>query len=473
MNRRTFLKQTGQTAGAVVASSVLSFRCSQGLKPNIIFILADDLGYGDLSCYGQTRFQTPNIDRLAAEGTKFTDHYAGSTVCAPSRASLMTGFHTGHCYVRGNYETGPFGFGACLELRPEDVTVQELLRQQGYVTGMYGKWGLGVMTTTGQPDKQGVDEWFGYLNQAHAHFYYPEYLWKNGERIELPGNKDGKETQYAHDLIVDEALDFIERHKEEPFFLYMPVTIPHAEMKVPQESIEPFLGKWEETPYNVDGSKHYGTQLHPKAAFAGMVSRLDRDVGRVLDLLKDLGIDDNTLVIFTSDNGPHHEGGHDPQFFDSNGPLRGGKRDLYEGGIRVPMIARWPGHVQAGSITDHVSAFWDFLPTACELSGITVPINMDGISYVPTLLGHSDRQKQHDYLYWEFHENPTTDQAVRMGKWKAVRHYPSGPVELYNLETDIGEQENIADEHPDIVEHMKRILESARTPHKIWNLKDK
>ncbi len=474
MNRRQFMKQLGGLAGFAALPLGFSSCSKPTAKPNIIYILADDLGYGDLGCYGQTHFKTPNLDRLAAEGMKFTDHYAGSTVCAPSRCSLMTGFHTGHSRVRGNYEAGPHGFGACLELRPQDVTVAELLKPAGYATGIFGKWSLGVMTTTGQPDKQGFDEFMGYLNQGHAHFYYTDYLWKNGEKITLEGNQDGKQQQYTHDLIANETLDFIKRHKDEPFFLYVPFTIPHAELLVPEDSIDPFKGKFEETPHYSakDGGRgHYGTQLMPKAAFAGMVERMDRDVGRMMDLLKELGIDDNTIVMFSSDNGPHKEGGADPDFFDSNGPVRGYKRDLYDGGIRVPFMVRWPGKIKAESTSKHVSAFWDFLPTACQLARVDVPQDIDGISFLPELLGK--KQPQHEYLYWEFHENKATDQAVRMGEWKAVRHYPSGPIELYDLSVDIEELNNIADQYPQIVAKMKELLDTVRTDHELWPLKDK
>jgi len=474
MHRRSFLKSMGALSVLAVGGTLTHCAQKSQRKPNVIYILADDLGYGDLSCYGQTHFQTPNIDKLAAEGMKFTDHYAGSTVCAPSRASLMTGFHTGHGWVRGNYETGPHGFGACLELRPEDETIQMQVKKQGYTTGVYGKWGLGVMTTTGQPDKKGVDEWCGYLNQGNAHFFYPEYIWRNGEKLFLEGNKDGGRQTYSHDVIVNESLDFIQRNQDKPFFLYLPWTIPHAEMLVPKDSMQPFQGKWQEEPHydkSDGGSGHYATQLEPKAAFAGMVTRMDRDVGRVMDLLKELGLDDNTIVMFSSDNGPHHEGGHDPDFFDSNGPLRGMKRDLYEGGIRVPMIARWPGKIKAGSETNHISAFWDVLPTVCEIAGQPVPENIDGISFLPSLTGKGEQQ-QHDYLYWEFHEGQTTDQAVRFGKWKAVRHAPSAPIELYDLSVDIGEEKDVAAEKPEIVVKAKKMLDETRTEHHIWKLRD-
>ncbi len=477
VNRRDFLQKVGKGSLGVVATASLagtSLSCSKAAftpKPNIIFILADDLGYGDLGSYGQRIIQTPNIDRMVAEGLKFTDHYAGSTVCAPSRCSLMTGMHTGHARVRGNYPNGPFGFGAGLELRPEDVTVAELLKEAGYKTGLFGKWGLGMDKTTGRPDLQGFDEWFGYLNQGHAHFYYPEYLWKNGEKIYLEGNKNGGRKQYSHDLITEEAMEFIEKNSAGPFFLYLAYTIPHAELLVPEDSLKEYRGKFEETPYRNNGRGGmggYASQATPRAAFAAMVSRMDRDVGRILDQLKALGIDDNTLVLFSSDNGPHLEGGADPDFFKSNGQLRGYKRDLYEGGIRVPMIARWPATIKPGTVTHHASAFWDFLPTACDLAGVQAPKNIDGISFLPTLLGK--RQKEHEYLYWEFHERKATDQAVRMGDWKAVRHGAKGAIELYDLKHDVAENHNVAGEHPDIVAKAKNILTHARTEHEIWKL---
>ncbi len=467
MNRRKFLSTTVYSASAAGGLLSLNTACSKPHKsPNIIYILADDLGYGDLSCYGQKKFETKNLDQMAAEGMRFTDHYAGSTVCAPSRCALMTGLHTGHARVRGNYESGPHGWGACLELRPQDTTIAELLKPGGYATGAFGKWSLGVAPTTGAPWKKGFDEFFGYLNQGHAHFYYPEYLYKNDQKIELPGNKEGGRESYSADLIAGEVLQFVERNRDKPFFLYWAVTIPHAEMLVPEESLKPYLGKYGDEPYVGD---HYAGQPTPLAAFAGMVTRMDRDIGRLMQKLKQYGLDDNTVVMFSSDNGPHLEGGHDPRFFDSNGPLRGFKRDLYEGGIRVPMIARWPGKIQAGTTTGHPSAFWDVLPTVCDISGVPVPENIDGISFWPELQGKE--QPKHDYLYWEFHENKTTDQAIRMGKWKAVRHSPEGAIELYNLEKDIDESDNIADRHPDIVAKMQELFEKARTEHEIWRLK--
>jgi arylsulfatase A-like enzyme len=471
MKRREFLKRTGYGSLAVVAGGGMGWinlSCKTGAKrkPNIVFILADDLGYGDLSCYGQKRFETPHLDRMAAEGMRFTDHYSGSTVCAPARCSLMTGFHTGHAWVRGNWGSGPHGWGACLELRPEDVTAAELLKKAGYATGAFGKWSLGVAETTGAPWKKGVDEWYGYLNQGRAHFYYPEYLCHNEKRVVLKGNVDGQRKQYSHDLITEKVLEFVERNKDRPFFLYWAITIPHAELLVPEDSLNEFRGRFPETPYI---GEHYASQEEPRAAFAGMVTRMDRDIGRLFERLRELGIDGDTLVMFSSDNGPHKEGGHDPGYFDSNGPLRGIKRDLYEGGIRVPMIVRWPAKVQPGSTSSHVSAFWDFLPTVCEIAGIPLPDNADGISFLPEITGK--KQKPHEYLYWEFHERKTTNQAIRMGQWKAVRHSPSGPIELYDIRIDISETENISEQHPEVVARIKDLFSAARTPHEIWKLK--
>jgi len=415
-------------------------------RPNIIFILADDLGYGDLGCYGQARIKTPNIDRLAAEGMRFTQCYAGSTVCAPSRCCLMTGFHTGHALIRGN---------ARFPLRPEDVTVAEVLKGAGYTTGIVGKWGLGEPETTGIPNRQGFDYWFGYLNQHRAHNYWPDYLWKNEEKYPLPNvlvrdNIASKREAYSHDLFTEEALAFVRRHKARPFFLYLPYTIPHANNEARLEGME------------VPSDEPYTDEDWPQQQknHAAMITRMDRDVGRLMALLKELGIDQNTVVFFSSDNGPHKEGGADSEFFDSNGPLRGIKRDLYDGGIRVPMIARWPGTIEAGAVSDQVWAFWDFPPTAAELGGTVFPPGVDGISMVPALLGNE--QKDHDYLYWEFFERGFK-QAVRIGDWKAVNFGGRKPIELYDLNKDIGEKYNVADNHPDVVAKMKVIFKTART----------
>jgi len=473
--RRDFLKMTGFAAASLGAASLLPSCASEsrsaGIKtkrPNIIFILADDLGYGDLGCFGQQTIQTPNIDRLAVEGMRFTDHYAGSTVCAPSRCCLMTGLHSGHTLVRGN---------ANVPLRPSDVTVAELLKQAGYTTGIIGKWGLGEADSTGIPNRQGFDYWFGYLNQRHAHNYYPKYLWRNEQKVELanevnhiiggsdrtPGGVATKRVDYSHDLFAEEALRFVQKNKDRTFFLYLALTIPHANNEAGNKGMEvpshgPYTDKdWPE----------------PQKGHAAMITRMDGDIGRLMAKLKTLGLDENTFVFFSSDNGPHKEGGADPAFFKSSGPLRGYKRALYEGGIRVPTIARWPGKIKAGSVTDHISAFWDFLPTCCDLADIKTPEGIDGISMLPTLLGQSSKQKKHEFLYWEFHEQGKR-QAVRMGDWKGIRQNvaknPNGPIELYYLKTDIAEQHNVADRHPQIVAKIEDLMKSARTPSENWPL---
>jgi arylsulfatase A-like enzyme len=445
----------------LIAAFALDIAMAQ-TRPNIIFIQADDLGYGDLSCYGQRKFKTPNIDRLAAEGLRFTQYYAGSTVCAPSRSALMTGQHTGHTRIRGN---------ARYPLLPEDVTVAEVLKATpgaGYKTALIGKWGLGEAGTTGVPNRQGFDYFFGYLNQRHAHNYYPTFLWRNEERVKLrnvvpdedeegSGNSTNR-VDYTHDLMAEEALKFLERNGGGPFFLYLAFTIPHANNEAKNKGMEvPDLGEF--------ASEDWPDQEKAKAA---MITRMDRDVGRLMASLKKLGIDDNTLVFFTSDNGPHREGGADPDFFDSNGPLRGIKRDLYEGGIRVPMIARWPKRIKAGAKSDQVWAHWDLLPTVAEIAGVKPPANIDGISMLNALLGR--RQRNHEFLYWEFHERGFS-QAARMGDWKAVRKSPDSPLELYDLKNDLGEQNDVAVKHPEVVKKIEDYLKTARTESELWPTK--
>jgi len=449
ITRREFVTRLGVSALAAAAGPALATGTLRAetprRKPNIIFILADDLGYGDLGCYGQQKIRTPNLDRLAAEGLRFTQCYAGSTICAPSRCALMTGLHTGHTRLRGN-DLKP--------LLPEDVTVAEVLRAAGYTTGLVGKWGLGEPDTTGVPNRQGFDSFFGYLNQRHAHNYYPDYLWRNEEKVPLANAVANgvatKKIQYAQDLFAEEAIAFVERSKDKPFFLYYAVTIPHANnearnagMEVPSD--EPYSARdWPQNEKN----------------FAAMVTRLDTDIGRLMARLKELGLDDDTFVFFTSDNGPHHEGGHDPDFFDSSGPLRGIKRDLYEGGIRVPMIVRRPGVVPAGATSDHVWAFWDFLPTAADIAGAETPKGLDGLSVLPALGG--EKAPEHKYLYWEYHERGDA-RAVQMGDWKAVRLARKGTTELYNLRDDLGETRDVATAHPDIVTRLEAVMQSAHT----------
>ena len=447
MNRRDFLA----SAAAGLASAAAPTK-----RPNIVLILADDLGYGDLGCYGQQRILTPNIDRLAAEGARFTHAYAGSTVCAPSRCALMTGLHTGHCRTRGNVFPD-------LPLRPSDLTVSELLQKAGYRNGLFGKWSLGGIGTAGYPLKKGFEEWFGYFSQTHAHNYYPEHLLHNGREYLLKGNMGTRRTEYAHDLIHQFGMDFLARQDARPFFLHLAYTIPHANNEMGRDT-----GNGMEVP----GDSPYSSRdwPQPERNMAAMVTRLDRSVGEVMEALKQSGRDRDTLVIFTSDNGPHKEGGHDPAFFASSGLLRGIKRDLYEGGIRVPYIARWPGKIPAGRESAHVTAFWDFLPTCAELAGVPPPAGIDGFSTLPALFGQ--KQKSHDYLYWEFHERGF-HQAVRMGDWKAVRFGRPLPVELYNLQSDLGERNNVAAAHPDIVRRIEQILATARTDSPEWPVSDR
>lgn len=437
----------------------LILTCPAYAKPNIIYILADDLGYGDLSCYGQTKFSTPHIDALAASGMKFTQHYAGSTVCAPSRCSLMTGLHTGHALVRGNREVQPEGQAP---LPANTITVAKRLKSAGYATGAFGKWGLGFPGSEGEPNQQGFDTFYGYNCQRQAHTYYPEWLYRNQEKIRLDGQT------YAHDLIMKESLKWIRDHAEKPFFAFLPVTIPHAAMHVPDDYAAPFHKRFPQ--FEEVKGKYAGTTIrNPVAKFAGMMKKLDDDVGRLTQLLHELEIHENTLVIFTSDNGPHIEGGHKPYFFDSNGPLNGLKRDLTEGGIRVPFIATWPGTIEAGSISHHVSAFWDFLPTACDLAGAHLPPDLDGISYLPELLGKT--QDQHDYLYWEFFERGGR-RAARFGNIKAVQlnvhKNPHGPIAIYDLDRDIGETQNLAKDRGDLVQRATEIFAEAHTPSPHW-----
>ncbi|KPL11289.1 hypothetical protein AMJ85_03955 [candidate division BRC1 bacterium SM23_51] len=451
-----------------------------GAKPNIIFIMADDLGIGHLGCYGQELIKTPNIDRIATEGLRFTQCYSGSTVCAPSRSCLMTGMHTGHTTVRGNSARQGVGQavkapgGWRVPLRAEDVTVAEVLKGAGYATGIVGKWGLGEPETLGHPNRQGFDYWFGYLNQQRAHEYYTDYLWRNHEKFTLEGNQAEPKTDYAHDLFTKEGLDFVRRHREGPFFLYFAYTIPHGKYQCP--TMEPYADEsWPDE----------------QKTFAAMVDRLDRDVGKLMALLKELGIDENTIVFFTSDNGSATKDGEWARF-KGTGPFRGKKGDLYEGGIRTPMIVRWPGKIGPGTESDQVWAFWDFLPTAAEIAGLSPkgtsptpasggrsakgapserpkgpqgPPALDGISVLPALLGR--KQESHEFLYWEI-GSPRLRQAVRMGDWKAVRAGPKEPLELYDLKTDIGETHNVADKYPDVVAKIEAYLQTARTDSQYW-----
>jgi arylsulfatase A-like enzyme len=449
-----------------IAITILLTSCSleePDRTPNIIFILADDLGYGDLSCYGQKKFKTPNIDQLAAEGIRFTQHYAGSTVCAPSRCALMTGLHTGHAQIRGNREVRPEGQAP---MRAGTTTIPTLLGKAGYATGMFGKWGLGAPGSESDPTVF-FDEFYGYNCQREAHNFYPNHLWHNNKKILLDGNT------YSHDLIIKAALKFIRRNEDRPFFCYMPVTIPHAAMHAPPELHDKYRYLFPQFEDKV--GRYSGREVvNPVAAFAAMVEYLDQGVGQIMSLLKDLDIDDNTLVIFTSDNGPHREGGHEPDFWNSNGALRGIKRDLYEGGIRVPMIVRWPAKIKPGSTSDHVSAFWDMLPTFCDIAEIKAPTDIDGISILPTLL--RENQRKHDYLYWEFTEQGGK-QAIRKGDYKAVKlgvlENPDSEIQLFNLANDLQEEKNIADQHPEIIKEMQILFDQGRIESKEFPLTQK
>ena len=423
--------------------------------PNIIFVLADDLGYGDLGCFGQQKIQTPHLDQMAAEGIKLTSFYAGSTVCAPSRCVLMTGKHTGRARVRSN-GSGP--------LEPEDVTVAEILKDAGYRTALCGKWGLGEEGTTGLPNKQGFDFFYGYLNQRHAHNYYPTYLWRNGQRQALPnvpeeedeiGGGWAREAQaYSHDLIMNEALQWIGMDSEKPFFLYLALTIPHANNERTHG-----LGDGQEVPeYGIYADTDW---TRPNKGQAAMISRMDRDIGRLLAKLKQLKMDERTLVIFSSDNGHHREGGNDPDFFDANGPLRGKKRDPCEGGIRVPTIARWPGKISPGTVSATPAYFGDFLATVCELTQQEPPEDVASVSILPTLSGGLHAQQAHDYLYWEFYGGQGW-QAVRFGKWKAIRKpFGNGHIQLYDLSKDLGERTNRAVQRRDLIRRAAALMDEA------------
>jgi arylsulfatase A-like enzyme len=473
MNRREAMKLLA--AGGAVSLFMPACRKAKKetgrTRPNIIFILADDLGHGDLSCYGQKRFQTPHIDRLAANGMRFTDHYSGSTVCAPSRSCLMTGQHSGHTPIRGNKAFKPEG----QHPMPAGVTsAAKRLQQAGYITGAFGKWGLGYPGSEGDPNNQGFNEFFGYNCQRFAHNYYPRHLWHSQGKIGIKENEGTQTGVYGPDLIHQKTLQFIEKNKDNPFFLFVPSIIPHAELFAPESYMKKHRGRYgEEKPYHgadEDSPRYriggYGSQSEPRAAFAAMVNLLDDQVGEITAKVEELGLTEDTIILFSSDNGPHLEGGADPDYFNSNGDYRGYKRDLYDGGIRVPFIASLPGRIRAGSTTGHVSAFWDFLPSVCELAGIKPPENVDGISFVPTLLGQG-KQDPHSYLYWEFHERGGS-QAVRLGHWKGVRlnikENPDSPIELYDLSYDPGETMDLAEDHPDIIGHISAIMKEAHIP---------
>lgn len=443
--------------------------------PNIIYMLADDLGYGEVGCYGQEIIKTPNIDRLAAEGMRFTQHYTAQAVCAPARCALMTGLHMGHAYVRSNKSNderpkneAAWQWPGQLPIPADTVTMADILKEQGYATAAYGKWGLGYAGSSGDPLKQGFDDFGGFLCQAHAHNHYPRFLWKSGEQIAMPGNdRTLNGEQYSQDYFIEWGKEFIRENRDEPFFLYLPFAIPHLSIQVPEESLAQYKGKLpEEEPENPGG--HYLKHPYPRAGYAAMVTHMDRGIGEIMALLTELGLDENTIVLFSSDNGPtfNRLGGSDSDFFESSGPFRGRKGSLLEGGIRVPLVARWPGKIQAGSTSDHISAMWDLLPTFAELAGTEAPKGIDGLSFVNELMG-TGRQQEHDYLYWEFVAYGG-QQAVRMGDWKAlrqdIRKKDQLKTELYNLAADPGESNDRAAEHPERVQQFEKIMREARTP---------
>ena len=450
-----------KTSMLLVAGSTLALcaACSataeDNQKPNIIYILADDMGVGDLGCYGQTKIKTPAIDKMAEEGMLFTQHYAGAAVSAPSRCSLLTGLHTGHATVRGLPKFS--ASGNPVDMTDKDITLGNLLQQEGYQTACIGKWGLAEGDMSSMPLNRGFNYFFGYKTHVDAHHYYPEYLWRNNEKVPLPQNNTKAKTgDYSNDLFTKEALEYIRQHQDKPFFLYLAYTTPHLELTVPEDSKEQYknLG-W---PVRKLGGGHYYNDEDGNVAYAGMISRMDSYVGKVLCLLKELEMDENTIVCFSSDNGPEYDNG----FFNSNGSLRGVKRELYEGGIRAPFIVRWPGKVKAGSLTKHLSAFWDVLPTFCELAGAEEKVQTDGLSFLPTLLGKE--QPKHDYLYWETNMKQGPIQAVRMGNWKGVK-FLDKPMELYDLDADPHEQNDIASEHDEVVKTITHLMETGRTPH--------
>jgi arylsulfatase A len=468
-----------------------SAQASAARKPNIVLILADDLGYNEVGAYGQKRIRTPNIDRLAKEGVRLTDHYSGSPVCAPSRAVLLTGLHTGHAYIRDNDEMGSRGdvwHDPALEgqrpLPTDTFTMASMLKRAGYATAAIGKWGLGGPGSTGEPNKLGFDLFYGFLCQRIAHNHYPSYLWRNTTKVMLdnpgtyphekfPADKDPKALssyeryggkQYALDMMGEEARAFVRANKDRPFFLYFAPTVPHAALQVPEDSLAEYTGALSDTPYL--GDKGYLPHRAPHAAYAAMITRLDREVGRLAQLVRDLGLDRDTLMVFTSDNGPTFNGGTDSAYFESAGPFRGLKTMVYEGGIRVPMVARWPGKIPAGTVSAHASAFEDYMPTFAEMAGLDRPAGIDGVSMLAALEGRASAQQPREYLYWEFQGK----QAVRMGSWKGIRNAATGAFELYDLAKDIGERADVAAAHPDIVSRLEATMRTARTDSALFPL---
>jgi len=471
LDRRRFLEITGGGIASFLLgvqryADAKRFVAGGKRRRNIIFIMADDLGYAELGCYGQEKIKTPNIDQLAAEGMRFTDYYTGSAVCAPSRCNLMTGKHGGQAFIRDNYEIGDWdSFDGQLPLPAGTETIASMLKQQGYRTGAFGKWGLGAPNSTGDPLNLGFERFFGYNCQRHAQNLYPEFLIDDRDEYPLEGNTRGLTgPYYAPQVIADKMLEFIEENKNEPFFVYYPTVIPHLALQVPDEDLAQYKDKWPERPYTGDSYLPHPT---PRACYAAMISFMDKQVGRLMKLLKRLGLDDDTIVFFTSDNGTTYlKDQVDYEFFESVGGLRGLKGSLYEGGIRVPMIARWPGKIAAGAVTDHLSAHYDIMATLADTVGAEVPADTDGISFLPTLLSHPRGQAKHDFLFWDF-AGYGGQIAVRMGKWKGikqkVREDPAAPLELYDLDIDISEANNVADNYPDIAAKIESIMLSERT----------
>ena len=454
---------------------------AQNRPPNIIFMMADDVGYGDLGSYGQTKIRTPYLDQMAREGMRFTQFYAGSPVCAPSRCVLMTGKHGGQAFIRDNKEWKPEGQ---YPIPANEITIPEILKTRGYVTGGFGKWGLGYPGSEGDPNKQGFDLFYGYNCQREAHNFYPDHLWRNDKKIMPEGNDRGLTgKQYSHDLIEAEALQFIQANKDKPFFAYLPFTIPHLALQVPDDSLAEYVGKFDDPAY--DGKNGYLPHPHPRAVYAAMVTRMDRSVGRVFALLKELKLDENTLVIFTSDNGgafgevskdfefsPGRMGGTDYVFFNSTANFKAFKGSVYEGGLRVPFIARWTGKIKAGTTNNLPAVFYDVMPTLTEIAGIKTPPKTDGVSLVPTLLGKGKQQK-HEFLFWDF-GGYGGQQAVRIGDWKGLRrnlHRGNTKVELYNLAVDVGEKNDVAAQNPEIIKRVEKIFKEQHQASEIFPIK--
>jgi len=454
-------------------------------RPNVIYIYADDLGYGELGCYGQQKIKTPHLDLLAKEGIRFTNHYTAAPVCAPARCMLMTGKHSGHSYIRGNYELGGFEDdkeGGQMPLPEGTFTIAKMMQQAGYTTGAIGKWGLGMSNTTGDPNKQGFDYFYGYLDQKQAHNFYPTHLWENGKwdtlnntyiQVHKPLSKDApdaafdyyKGNNYSVTKMAEKTLAFIKKNKDKPFFLYLPYTGPHVSLQAPDEAIHEYLGKFDEQPYR--GERGYAATRYPKSTYAAMITYFDKQVGRIMQLLKELGLDENTIVLFSSDNGATFDvGGVDTKFFNSVAGLRGLKQDLYEGGIREPFIARWPGKIAPGKVTNHISAQFDLMATLAELTGAKAWPN-DGISFLPTLTGKINKQQQHKYLYFEFPEKGG-QVAIRMGDWKGVKSNmkknKNAPWEIYNLSKDVNETNDVATSHPELAAQFEAILKKEHSP---------